>query len=439
MTNFFKHAPVQETYQKRFMEAIFQRQHVIAGFPLAYPVVSVYGLAAMMGEGMAVVVSPDTAQVRRNLAYFKNAGFRFPEVAYLDGTQAPHEERAVQKEINHNRVKLLYVTPERFISLTFLEILVHAPVTFLAIEEADRLLPGMPGHGFYKRFHREGLSQLRRLPPLVLLTPPLAPYRVRELSGWLNLHTFQSLPCLPQFESARLRVACLLTEYQKYRVLLKVLSGSPAKGKTGRLDGTGAVLIQTAHPAQAEKLTASLRDYGFESVWALHHKKSPREMAQIAELAGSRLNSVVVNAGVNVRHWQPPSEAKPRVVLWSPPANVDDLFMQVFRQPQELPPGLGKAPLNRALVLYTREDYQAAFDRLQSNHYLEPEELDERAQGLRHFRQWVLSESCRLQSLAAYYHGGVETTLSPCGFCDRCLEARQGGKFIRRVLKRWFF
>lgn len=443
MSNFFRHATPQDTYQRRFLETVSQRQHLIASFPLGYPVVSLYALTGIMGSGMVVVVCPSGRQIRRNLEYFKSAGFRFPDVAFLDGTQPPHEERSVQKEINHNRVKLLYITPERFISLTFLEILVHTPVNFLVVEEADRLLPAMPGHAHYRRFYEEGLSRLRQLPPMALLIPPLPPARFRELSERLGLASYQTIQCPPLVEPVEVQARLLLTEHQKFMTLTDKLAGSPGKGKLGRLDGTGSTLIQTAYPAQAEKLGASLLDYGFGSVWITHFKKTPREQAQILEIANTRMDAIVVNAGSDMRYWSPPHEARPRLVFWTPPASVEDVFTQVFRQTQAMQAGYGDQHFMKGLIFHTKEDYQAGLRRLRHSRALDETEVQSKTQALKHYRQWVLSEECRLQSLMAYYQGVSVIELPPCGVCDRC-QAKVGkanGKdpVFHKLLKRWIF
>lgn len=443
MSNFFRHATPRDTYQKRFLEAVTHQRNLIASFPLGYPVVSLYALTGMMSGGMVVAVCPGSRHIRRNLEYFKSAGFRFPDVAFLDGTQVPHEERAVLQEINHNRVRLLYTTPERFTSLTFLQMLVHTPIQFLVIEEADRLLPAMPGHTHYRRFYEEGLRQLRQLPPLVLLVPPLPPARFRELGEQLHLKRYQTIQCPPVFESVEVQVRRLFTEHQKFTELADRLAGSPGKGKLGRLSDVGSALIQVAYPAQAEKLGASLLDYGFESVWITHYKKTPKEQAQILDIANTRLNAIVVNAGSDMRYWSPPAESRPQVVFWTPPSSVEDVLTQVFRQTSGMQAGYGEQHLMRGLVFHTKEDFQAALKRVQHSRTLDIEEIQEKTRALKHYRRWVLSEECRLQSLAAFYQGASMIELPPCGVCDRCLAKKQvkdvGEPRIHKLLKHWLF
>jgi superfamily II DNA helicase RecQ len=442
MVNFFKQAPARDTHQKRFLEAIANQRDVIASFPLAYPAVSLYAFTAMMGGGVVVVVCPGSRQIRRNVEYFKAAGFGFPDVAVLDGTQMPHEERGIRDEINRHRVRVLLTTPERFTSLTFLEIIVRLDLAFLVIEEADRFLPSSLGHNVYRRFQEEGLGQLRRLPPLLLMVPPLSHGRIRELAAKLHLEDFQLVQEEPVFASVDVRVKTLFTEHQKFALLADSLSGSPGPGKLGRLDGTGSVLIQTAYPAQAEKLGASLLDYGFESVWITHFKKSPQEQAQAQEIANTRLNTIIVNAGTDMRAWMPPRESSPRVVFWTPPAGVDDLFVQIFRQLTTSQAGYDPSHGMKAMLLHTKEDYHMAMQRLRASQSLDFTEMHDRLLALKHYRRWLFSEGCRLQTLVAYYEGSTQIEVPPCERCDRCQEARYArSRFtpVRRLVQRWLF
>lgn len=441
MSHFFQRAPAQQTEPKRFLEAILHKQHVLVTLPLGKAGASLYALAAMMGSGLVVAICSSPDAIRRNLDYFRAAGFQFPDVACLDGTQAPHEERMILGEVNKNRVKLLYTTPQRFSSLTFLEILVHQPVAFLIIEEAERFFPSLPGHALYQSLLQNGLGQLRQLPPLALMTPPLCPARRQQLSQYLNLPPFHTIQIPPLIAPVTVAVQCHLTEHQKFDALIQHLSGNPARGQTGRIDQPGAVLIQTAHPAQAQKLGRALKHYGFESVHVLHAKQPGPEQADIREQVTRNPHSILVNAGQDTRFWRPSGDVPRQIVFWSLPPSLDALFIQVFRQPQESNPNAPRDehPM-KALIFHTKEDYQHALQRLQSiASHTARADLAEQVHALRTVRRWILSDTCRLQSLSAYYQGTVLDDFPTCGRCDRCLESPSRRGRIRRWLRQWFF
>jgi superfamily II DNA helicase RecQ len=436
-TNFFQQAPAQDTYQKRFLEAVLGKRHIIATFPVGYPTVSLYALAALVSEGLAVIVCHNGSKIRRNLDYFYNAGLRFPDVAFLDGTQMPHEERQIHQEINRNRVRVLYITPERFISLTFLEVLVHQHVTFLAIEEAERLLSDMPGHAPYRKLYEHGLQQLAQLPSLMLMLPMMTPGRVETLARQLRLGEFQSLHCPPAVDTVELRVRRLFSEHQKFQDLIGFLSDGPGDGSLGRLDAPGSVLIQAAFPAQAEKLGASLIDYGFESVYVTHYKKTFRDQLKALETASVQPNSILVTAGADVRGWMPSSSAVTKLVYWTPPTSLDELFMQVFRQPAEK--RLLETQPVKARVYHTKEDFTAAIRPYTPEQSGETREASEKLKALNLYRQWVLDDACRLKSAAAYLQESSLLAMPPCGQCDRCTETRNFRWKLDHAFRKWLY
>lgn len=433
--NFFRQAPPQDTDQKRFLDAVLNRRNLIASFPLDYPTVSLYSLTGLISQGLSVVVCHDASKIRRNLEAFRLAGLGFPDVAVLDGTQMPHEERMLHREINHNRVRILYITPERFISLTFLEILVHHPINFVAIEEAERLLPDMPGHVLYTKLYEQGLQQLGSLPPIVLMIPTLPPEQVKRLSSRLNFRDYQFIQCSPSIDSVEIQVKRLLSEHQKFQDLTAFLSGSTTPGSPGRLDEPGSVLIQTAFPAQAEKLAASLLDYGFDAVRATHFKKAAWEQAEVFEWAATQPNAIVVNGGVELRAWRPAEGAAPKLVFWTPPPSLEGLFMQIFRQPAEKrPPNIRPV---QCRIYHTREDFTAAVKRANPQ-YAQGDE-SEKLRALGHYRKWIMDETCRIQSAASFLKGGPALNISPCGRCDRCLETGRFSRKLRKALENWLY
>jgi hypothetical protein len=442
MGNFFTQAVARNTEQKRFLEAAANRRHVIASFPLGYPAVSLYAFAVMLGSGMAVAVAPDIRAIRRNLDYFRAAGVQFPDIAFLDGTQMPHEERAIRDAINHHRVRLLYTTPERFTGLTFLEILVRTEIAFLVVEEADRLLPVSPGYTSYKRLWTEGLSSLRRLPPLLLITSPLSAARLRELSEKLHLDGVETIEHQPRPEGVEIWVKRLWSEQGKFQRLTDALAGYPGRGRLGNLERTGPVLIQAGAPPQAEKLGASLIDYGFQSVRIVHARQSAQEQQDALAVARLRPDTIVVNGGVQPQDWLPPRRSaqdgvRAKIVYWMPPTGLDELFATLFRHLSEESVADPAGNL-QSLILYTKEDFHRALHRLRYDRKLDFTTLHERSLALKRYRRWILSEGCRLQTLFIWHQGSEPAVIPPCGHCDYCLSPSRPHPFFQLV-RRWFF
>lgn len=422
MSKFFKHAPVQDTFQKRLLDAVRESRHTLASLPWGEPLVGIYAQTALLAPGMAVVVCLDRFAVERNLDLLGRVGLSFPEVAvYETGVDLD----GLHRQLNRGRVKLLLTTPAHFATLNFLDLLVHHPLSFVGVEEADRLLPYMPGHGALEPL-REGLALLRRLPPLVPMVPPMAPVRLRELARLLHLPAFQLIQTPPDWSRIRVSVRFLVNERQKFRALMHELS------RRSREAESGPVLVQVGHPAEAEKLANALERAGVEPVWTVSDRQDSREVAAIAQMVRHRPRSVIVSAGVDFRHLQPDAFQHLRLIGWSTPAGLDELLASATRHARE--PGSG---ITETLMLHVRDDYNMALDRLYAERQAGSTTLEERGGALQHYRRWLFSEACRLQTLVAYYQGTSSVSVPPCGGCDRCLPNE--ATWLQKTLKHWLY
>lgn len=434
MSDFFKQAPPQETIQKSFIEAVFRDRNIFGSFPADEPLVPLYAFSALMGKHLVVVVCPDRHAVRRNLSYFGNTEYRFPEVAVLDGTQMPHEVRNVHAEVNKNNVRLLYVTPEEFDTLNFLDLMVHASVAFLLIEQAHLLLPDSAGAYRYGKLWN-GLERFREKPRLVLLSHNLPPDRREELAGRLGLAQYRTFERIPRFEPVMVTVCMLMTEHQKFRRLIRLLTGPVSKkGHMGSILMPGSVLIKTSSVRIAEKLAKSLVHYGLEDVLLHTTRMTPEELLNVERTFQTTPNTIVVSNGYDTQPFIPPAAEAMKVIFWQPPAGVEDVCTETFRRVYEPVPAEETKPLPpvEGTILYTREDYQLHRSRL-------GEDETEQLLALDRFRRWVLSGSCRKQSIVAYVFPDHVAEVAACGRCDRCVRYRGRTPFYRKLLERLLY
>ncbi len=409
---------------------------------MGYAIRSFYALPAMTVQGMAIVVCPDAYTLYRNQTALQHSGYGAPTVMALDGTQMPHEERAIFSEINHNRVQLLFVTPEKFSSLNFIQVMVHAKVSFLAIENAHYLLEGFSGSYRYWKLW-EGLENLRKRPPLVLFSHTLPPARLHELTRRLGLKTYESFQKEPALEQTKLRVKLLITENEKFRYLCAQLSGDPENEAIGPLLNPGSVIIRTNSRKTCQKVAAALAQFGFNSVLMYHPSLTPSEKETIEKAFATQPNVIVVMFGYGENLLTPPAGSELQFIFWEMPASLEELFINLFQVPSEDASGIARTVEGH--VLYTKEDYQRIFNRLKyewANDLGVKQAQKHQVKALKQVRQWVLSKGCRYDSLISFWQGetvGITTDLMMgCGYCDECLTTSNGG-FLRKMLRHWLY
>ncbi len=114
-------------------------RHVTAGgdavvlFPTGAGKSVCYQIPALCRPGVAIIVSPLIALMRDQVEALKQAGV---PAAMLNSSLNADEARAVRDDLRADRLKLLYVAPERLVTPGFQQMLQEAHISLFAIDEA---------------------------------------------------------------------------------------------------------------------------------------------------------------------------------------------------------------------------------------------------------------------------------------------------------------
>lgn len=123
-----------------------------------------YQIPALLLPGTTLVISPLLALMRDQVEALLKRGL---SAARLDSTLTQTEQENVLTDLAAGRLKLLYLSPERFLQPACLEILKALPCPLIAVDEAHCLVEW--GHHF-----RPDYLRLARLPELFPGVPLLA-------------------------------------------------------------------------------------------------------------------------------------------------------------------------------------------------------------------------------------------------------------------------
>ena len=141
--------------QDEVIGAVLGGENVLAVMPTGSGKSLCFQLPALLRGGLTVVVSPLIALMRDQVGQLRGYGI---EAASLNSSNDAAANAAVRRSIRDEKLRLLYVAPERLVREDTLELLGEAHVTLLAIDEAHCV--SQWGHDFRPEYL--ALGRIRR-------------------------------------------------------------------------------------------------------------------------------------------------------------------------------------------------------------------------------------------------------------------------------------
>lgn len=453
--------------QEEIIAAAIQGQSVLGLLPTGGGKSLCYQVPSLATGRPNLVISPLIALMKDQVDKLKALGVK---AAFINSTVAASEREARLKRFINGDLQFLFVTPERFRKGDFLQQVKTAPTFFLTVDEAHCI--SQWGHDFRPEYSRVGEIKKDLGDPVTIAltataTPPVKKDIAQSL-GILNEGIFQGSI---RRDNLQVEVLDLYGEEQKLQALEKLFA-----------EASGAKiiycsLVQTLYRV-AEKMAKLLGPDGF----VIYHGQLPdgqRKSAQNKFLRNEVpicLATPAFGLGIDkpdirqVIHFEVPGsleayfqeigragrDSQPakatllfdeediatqmEFIKWS---NPDSEFLERTLRVIQMQPDQVKADgvdhLREQLNFKNRRDYRVdtAVNLFRTWGVLDgwdvvgeiPEEhsnsklREARTKGqqmkLLEILRWVQSDSCRMQTIYAYF--GEES--EPCRVCDNCLNS----------------
>ncbi len=351
-----------------------------------------YQIPALCRDGVGVVISPLIALMRDQVESLLQAGVR---AAALNSSLTDEERWDIRADLRAGRLDLIYVSPERLLLSSFLDILDEAKIALFAIDEAHCV--SQWGHDFRPEYMKLDILA-QRFPgvPRVALTATADPQTREDVRRRLKLDGAELF--ISSFDRPNIRYEIALKSDPR-KQLLSFIRERHA-GDSG--------IVYCLSRAKVDDTAEWLRSQGIDALpYHAGLDIGTRQRNQDAFLKG---DGVVVVATIAFGMGIDKPDVR-FVAHFDLPSSLEAFYQETGRAGRD---GLAA----ETLLLYGMQDVVQRQKMIESGEAPPEVKRVERSK-LDALLGLCEATGCRRQALLSYFG---ETMAEPCGNCDNCLD-----------------
>ncbi|MDO9056228.1 MAG: DNA helicase RecQ [Sulfuricurvum sp.] len=352
-----------------------------------------YQLPAIIKEGVTVVVSPLLALMYDQVSALKVMGIKAES---LSSMQSEAEVQRIQRELIEQKIKLLYVSPERMATKGFIEFLQHLKINTFVIDEAHCISEW--GHEFRDDYRK--LSSIRSTFPHVCIAAFTATATQKVKSDIINqLHLNDPVLIKAAAFRSNITIRAKNREGNGQKQLLALIRQK--QGESG--------IVYAFSRKETEEVSRFLNANGIVSR-AYHAGMSSDERTSVHKAFMDDTLQIVV---ATVAFGMGIDKSNIRFVIHtSMPKSIENYYQEIGRAGRD---GLEA----QTLLLYSMSDVVNRKSLIEKNDG-GSEYKRVALQQLNDSIRFASGEVCRHKGIAAYFGDKIDDCV---GVCDNCLEA----------------
>jgi ATP-dependent DNA helicase RecQ len=391
LQNYFGHDAFR-VFQEEAVDAILAKNDLLMVLPTGGGKSLCYQLPTLLMDGVTIVVSPllalmhdqVTALVANNIS-----------AAMMSSMQSEDEINSIMIALKFNKIKLLYIAPERLVLPSFIDLLHTLTLNFFVIDEAHCVSEW--GHDFRSDYRKLSLLK-ENFPstPIAAFTATATSKVKADISTALQLNnptTLQGvifrdnllIQAKNRHQNGQLQLLDFLKKHQNHSGIIYTLSRKETEVLSDFLNSKG-FNVKPYHAG----LSPQIRNQTFEAF-----VKDEIEIVVATIAFGMGIDKS------NIRF----------VVHMSLPKTIENFYQEIGRAGRDGEP-------SQTLLLYGAAD--TVKQRLYINDNPNTSELQQRhaLEKLQAMSRLASSESCRHQQIARYFEDSIEACNTLCDVCQ---------------------
>ncbi len=374
--------------QKDIIDTVLAQKDALVLMPTGAGKSLCYQIPALMLPGITIVISPLISLMKDQVQALteKKIG-----AAYINSSLDSDAQQEVINRLLRQEVKLLYVSPEKFVSADMLSLLERLKVSLVAIDEAHCVSTW--GHDFRKEYTKiKTIRSIYQQTPFLALTATADATTKQDIVTQLALK--QPVVFTTSFDRPNIYLRALPGQ-KRFESLLSFIQERP--GKNG--------IVYTLSRKSTQFLAQKLREQGIRAGY-YHAGLTAEERSAVQQ---AFMNGEIPVLCATIAFGMGIDKPDIRwVIHYNMPKNIEGYYQEIGRAGRD-----GQA--SDALLFYSKADIKMIEPMIEqtANSAIQKKKLSD-------MYAYASTKLCRRQLLLEYFD---ESAKDRCGSCDRCEES----------------
>jgi ATP-dependent DNA helicase RecQ len=381
--------------QRAIIEAVLAQQDCIVLMPTGGGKSVCYQIPAILSEGTCIVISPLIALMKDQVEALKHNQV---SADYLNSSLSSEQNAEIENKLLKGALKLLYVSPEKLVTKSFLNLLDKAQVSFFAVDEAHCISSW--GHDFRPEYTQ--LNLLKKIYPdkaIIALTATADVLTRDDIANQLLMKEPQKF--IASFDRPNIKIS-VQQGLDRAKKIMQFLRNK--KGEAG--------IIYCLSRKSTESLAEKLKANGIEAE-AYHAGLEPAKRAKVQEdFLKDKIQIICATIAFGMGIDKPNVRF---VIHFNLPRNIESYYQEIGRAGRD---GVD----SEAILFYSYSDIITWSEMIRDNEASSAEQVQLKLKKLERLQQFTEAQICRRKILLSYFH---EELPQDCGNCDVCLSPPQ--------------